>query len=182
MHTILVCGGLGTGKTTLRRRAPKYFRPLLGETAVMGIDDLYTMIDPDWSLQDGNWGKVAMDHSRLLAESFFQRGVKVVLIEGNGLHHAEFVNQYWVQLSPMSHVYHFTLDVALETVVERIRKRGDLEAHPPDFLGSWLAHVREHRADWTHVIDTTALTPEDVLGVIYQRIQNCEGVLTKAVQ
>ena len=179
--TILVCGALGTGKTTVRYQAPKFFRPHFGVTAVMGIDDLYTMIDPDWSLQDGDWGKIAMVHSRLLAESFFKHDAKVVLIEGNGLHHAEFVNQYREGLSPFSDVYHFTLEAKLDTLVERIQKRGDLERHPPDFLESWLEHVREHRADWTHVIDTSDLTTEEILKLIYQRIQNREGVLTEVI-
>ncbi|MCB0063163.1 MAG: hypothetical protein KDE19_13660, partial [Caldilineaceae bacterium] len=95
---------------------------------------------------------------------------RCVLIAGNALYTAETVEIYREALTPFSHLYHFTLDADLATVVERVRQRGDLTAHPPAWLSDWLTHIRGHYAGWTHVIDTTNLSVEEILNAIYAQL------------
>jgi hypothetical protein len=101
------------------------------------------------------------------------------VIESNGLYTKEAVTEALQALLPISAVYHITLDAELDVVIERIRKRGDLAVHPPEWLAAWLDHIRPHYADWTHVIDTSTLTPEVTLEHIYQQIKAGEGRLSE---
>ena len=173
--TILISGAPGTGKSLIQRRAPGYFRARLGATAVLGTDEIYTLVDPDGSMADEGWQQIARDNCILLAKSFFQQEFRLVVIAGNALYTQAIVNQYLAALLPISAVYHFTLDARLDVVVERVRARGDLDEHPPDWLAGWLDHIRAHYAHWTQVIDTSDLSVEQTLDAIYTHIQRQEG-------
>jgi hypothetical protein len=163
----------------VQRRAPGYFRARLGPTAALGTDEIYTIVDPDWSAADESWHRLARDNCILLTRNFFQRGFRLVVIAGNALYTKPIVNEYLAALLPISAVYHVTLDARLDVVVERVLARGDLDEHPPDWLARWLDHIRAHYADWTQVIDTSDLTPEETLDVMYARILRQEGRLVE---
>ena len=169
--TILLSGAPGTGKSTVQRRAPAYFRSRLGATAAFGTDEIHAMIDPDWMLPyEQRRADFITQTCCHLAQQFFAADFRCVLIAGNALYTAETVEQYRQALTPFSYLYHITLDADLATLVERVRQRGDLTAHPPTWLAEWLAHIRGHYADWTHVIDTTNLSVEETLDVIYAQL------------
>ena len=176
--TILVSGGIGTGKTALRWAGPNFLRPSFGETAAMDLDELHMQIDTDWSQKDKDWGPLVCQNAVLLAQNYFNHGFKVVLIVGNGLFHPGVNDRFLPDLLPLSRVYHFTLDPQLDVVVERVRRRGDLEDHPPEGLKSWLELVQSHVGDWTQVIDNSALTPEETLGIIRDAVQKPQGAIT----
>lgn len=74
-----------------------------------------------------------------------------------------------------------TLDAQLDVVTARIQERGDLDIHPPEWLAAYLDHIRSHYADWTRVIDTSRLTPEETLEVIARHIANGQGLLTNTL-
>ncbi|MBV7328486.1 hypothetical protein KFU94_09540 [Chloroflexi bacterium TSY] len=179
--TILISGGIGTGKTTLRLAAPQYFRTRFGETAAIDMDDIYMLIDPDWSQENEEWGPIACRACALLAQNFFEQSFKIVLLTGNGLYHPEVNNLFLEVLLPHSRVFHFTLEPELEILIARVRKRGDSESHPPDMLSSWLELVRSHRGQWTQVIDNTHLAPQETLEVIAHKIQDQQGSLTDLI-
>jgi hypothetical protein len=84
-------------------------------------------------------------------------------------------------LLPVSAIYHFTLDAQLDVIVERVRRRGDLGQHPPEWLAAWLDHIRAHYAEWTQVIDTSTLTPEETLDRIEQHITHGHGRLSQPI-
>ncbi len=44
---MLLSGAPGTGKSTIQRHTPAYYRPLLGDTAAFGTDEVLSMIDPN---------------------------------------------------------------------------------------------------------------------------------------
>ena len=168
--TILVSGAPGTGKSTVQALAPYYFRERLGEAAALGTDEFYQIFDPRWSSSDRRLWQLAVGSCLAVASHLFQQGVQVVLIASNGLYLKEDVEPVLAGLQPISAVYHFTLDAQLDVVVERIRKRGDLAQHPPEWLAAWLDHIRPHYAEWTRVIDTSTLTPEQALERIYGHV------------
>ena len=171
--TILLSGAPGTGKSTVQRRAPAYFRPRLGETAAFGTDEVHTMFDPDWELPYSQQrADLVTDLCCTLAKQFFAADFRCVLIAGNALYSAETVQQYRQALTPISQLHHFTLDADLETIVTRVQQRGDLAVHPLAWLANWLTHIRIHYADWTQVIDTTQLSVEETLDEMYRRFSN----------
>lgn len=176
--TILISGAPGSGKSTVQSRAPYFFRARFGETAAMSVDQFYRMFDPQWTTNNRDWWTLAMANCLGLAVNLFQAGVQIVVIEGNGLYTKEAVNEVLHSLLPLSTVYHFTLDAQLEVVTARIRERGDIDMHPPDWLTTWLDHIRSFYADWTQVIDTSTLTPEETLEAIARHIANGDGRLT----
>src|SRR5207249_4353076 len=147
--TILLSGAAGTGKSAIQRLTPSYFRERLGEAAAMGTDEIYTIVDPDWSQADEYWKQIARDNCILLARNLFSHGMRVVLIGGNDLYTEPVVNQFVAALLPVSAVFHFTLDAELEVVVQRVRQRGDLAVHTIEWLGGWLEHIRAHYDSWT---------------------------------
>ena len=122
------------------------------------------MIDPDWMLPyEQRRADFITQTCCHLAQQFFAADFRCVLIAGNALYTAETVELYRQALTPFSYLYHVTLDADLATLVERVRQRGDLTAHPPNWLAEWLAHIRGHYADWTHIIDTTNLSASAIL-------------------
>lgn len=169
--TILLSGAPGTGKSAVQRRAPAYFRAQLGDTAAFGTDEIHAMIDPDWVLPyDQRRTDFITQLCCHLAQQFFAADFRGLLIAGNALYTTETVNLYQRALSPFSQLYHITLEADIATVVERVRQRGDLAAHPPGWLAEWLAHIRGHYADWTHVIDTSNLSIEQTLDAIAAQV------------
>jgi len=176
--TILISGAPGTGKSTVQSRAPYFFRERQGETAAMSLDEFYRLFDPRWTTNNHDWWTMAMANCLAMAINLFNAGVRVVVIEGNALYTKESVNNVLRKLLPFSTVYHITLDAQLEVVTARIRERGDIDIHPPDWLAAYLDHIRSYYSDWTQVIDTSTLTPEDTLEAIARHIVNGDGRLT----
>ncbi len=127
------------------------------------------------------WKQIARDNCILLAENLFRHGMRVVLIGGNDLYTKQVINLYLSALLPLSAVFHFTLDVQLDVAVERIAQRGELAEHPADWVAGWLDHVRKNIATWTHVIDTSNLTPEQTLETIYQKVLQRDGELSHLI-
>ncbi|MDQ3704874.1 MAG: zeta toxin family protein [Chloroflexota bacterium] len=175
--TVLLSGAPGTGKSTIQHLAPSYFRERIGEAASIGTDEIYTIVDPDWLQTNHYWKQIARDNCIILAKNLFAHGVQVVVIGGNDLYSRGVVNQYLAALLPVSAVLHFTLAAEIEAVVDRVDRRGDLNAHPAEWLSGWLQHVRKHVANWTRIIDTTHLTPEQTLEIIYQKVIERDGEL-----
>ncbi len=178
--TILVSGAPGTGKTVIQQNARRSFEPRLGETAAMGLDDLYMMVDPDWSFhgkaQDA-CSELARKNAILLAKSLFDAGLQVVVITGNAIHTKTAINAYLSELLPLSDVYHFTLDTEPEEVMRRVQLRGDTDKSLK-WLIAWLDLIREHHGPWTEVIDTTALTPSEIMEEMYALLTQGKGRLT----
>ena len=145
--TIILSGAPGTGKSTVQARAPYYFRDRLSEAAAIGTDEFYTIFDPRWTTNDRRWWQIAVGSCICVTKYLFQQGVRVVLIGSNGLYTREDVDQVLAELLSVSAVYHITLDAHLDVVVERVRKRGDLGEHPPEWLAAWLDHIRAYYAE-----------------------------------
>ena len=174
---ILISGAPGTGKSTLLTHAPYFFRAHIGETAGLSYDEFYRLFDPLWSTNNREWWRQAVELCLGVAASLLRDHVQVLLIESNGLYTKEDVNTALRVLLPLSSVYHITLDADLDVATARIAQRGDLNLHPPDWVGSWLEHIRSYYEDWTTVIDTSHLTPEQTLEQMYERIRHEEGRL-----
>ena len=100
-------------------------------------------------------------------------------MEGNGLYSMEQVNGVLKAVDSLATVYHVTLDATLEVATERVRQRGDLERHPPDFLSGWLEFIKKHHYSWTHVIDNSMQTTEETLEEIFQYITSAPGLPTE---
>lgn len=162
----------------MQRLAPAYFRQQGSAVAAMGTDEIYTMIDPDWVLPYAEERATLIAQScLLLARHFLAAGFDCVLIAGNALYTPSAVQTYVLGLQAVSHVYHFTLEAEHATVVARVQQRGELAAHPPAWLAEWLAHIRAYYAPWTQIIDTTGLTGEQVLAMIYAQVKQQAGFL-----
>ena len=113
------------------------------------------------------------------ARWLFQNGVRVVVMEGNGLYSREQVDCVLKDMDSLATVYHVTLDATLEVATERVRLRGDLERHPPDFVSGWLELIKKHHYSWTHVIDNSTQTIEETLEEIFQHITSSPGLPTE---
>jgi hypothetical protein len=95
--TILLSGAPGVGKTAIQRLTPRFFRARGIEAAAMGTDDIYTIIDPDWSDPNQRRRDITRANCILLAQNLFQHGVGVVLICGNALYSEQLTQDYVIQ-------------------------------------------------------------------------------------
>ncbi len=173
---LLISGGSGTGKSTLALLSTYFFRERIGETAALSMDEFYRIFDPAWSSTNRDWWRLAWELALCSARWLLQNGVRVVVMEGNGLYSREQVNTILKAVGSLATVYHVTLDATVEVATERVRRRGDLEAHPPDFVSGWLELIRKHHYSWTHVIDNSTQTAEETLEEIFQHITNAPGL------
>ncbi len=173
---LLLSGGSGAGKSTIALLAAYFFRQRIGETAALSTDEFYRMFDPHWTANNRDWWRLAWEHCLASARWLLQNGVRLVVIEGNGLYAREQVVGVLQAVGPLASIYHVTLEITLEAATERLRLRGDLERHPPGFVAGWLDLIRQHRYTWTQVIDTSAKTPEQTLEAIYNYMVNSPGL------
>lgn len=103
------------------------------------------------------------------------------MISSNGLYTPEAVNQALAVLGHQSTVYHVTLDAPLETVVARVEQRGDLQEHPVEWLAAWQSHIRRYYADWTYLLDSAKLAPEELLEAIHVYITDERNALPERI-
>jgi chloramphenicol 3-O-phosphotransferase len=178
---ILISGAPGTGKSTLRRLAPAYFRQYAGETVAFDTDEFYSFFDPDWATNDRRRWYLALDLCLASAQWLTMRDLTHIIIVSNGLYATDDVNRALTYLHPHCQVYHITLEADHAVVVDRVRQRGDLPQHPPDWLAAWQAHIRSHYQPWTYVIDTSMATPDDVLGQVHAYCQRPDTALGASV-
>jgi len=176
---LLISGGSGTGKSTIALLSTYFFRERIGETAALSTDEFYRMFDPHWTANNRDWWRMAWEHCLSSARWLFKNGVRVVVMEGNGLYSREQVNCVLKALGSLATVYHVTLDATVEVATERVRQRGDLERHPPDFVSGWLEFIKQHHYSWTHVIDNSTQTTEQTLEEIFQYITSAPGLPTE---
>ncbi|MDP9314846.1 MAG: ATP-binding protein [Chloroflexota bacterium] len=170
-RVILIGGSPGSGKTTIRRLAPDYFRPQYGETAALETDEFYSFVDPYWSSLTNDRWLFAYDTCLTTATWLLQHHITTIFIFGNILYQKDTVNRALKVLSPYSAVFHITLDAAHSILVDRLRQRGDLNVHPPERLASWQADIQQNYALWTTMIDTSDKTPQQVLDIINNQVQ-----------
>ncbi|MDF1514103.1 MAG: hypothetical protein P1S60_09860 [Anaerolineae bacterium] len=175
---LIISGGAGTGKSTIAWLSVYFLCERIGETAALSTDEFYRMFDPHWTSTNRDWWRMAWEHCLSSAKWLFQNGVRVVVLEGNGFYTREQVNGVLKAVDALATVYHVTLDATLEVATERVRQRGDLERHPPDFVSGWLELITKHHYSWTHVIDNSTPTPEETLEEIFQYITNSPGLPT----
>jgi adenylylsulfate kinase-like enzyme len=173
---LLISGGPGTGKSTIAKLSTYFLRERIGETAALSTDEFYRMFDPHWTSTNRDWWRMAWEHCLSSARWLFQNGVRVVVIEGNGLYAREQVNRVLKAVGSLATVYHVTLEATLEVATERLRQRGDLDRHSPDFVSGWLEFIKNHHYSWTHVIDNSTQTTEETLEAIYQYITSAPGL------
>jgi adenylylsulfate kinase-like enzyme len=176
---LLISGGAGTGKSTIAKLSTYFLRERIGETAALSTDEFYRMFDPHWTSTNRDWWRRAWEHCLASAKWLFQNGVRVVVMEGNGFYSREQVNDVLKAVDSLATVYHVTLAATLEVATERVRQRGDLERHPPDFVSGWLEFIKKHHYSWTHVIDNSTQTTEETLEEVFQHITTAPGLPTE---
>ena len=157
--------------------AGETLRAQFGETAAFGTDDVYMLIDPEWQQMSERQRSLCKTNCIALARNLFENGLSIVLIAGNALYDKAEVNDYIAALSSMCDLYHFTLVADVETLVDRLKKRGDDASHSIQFVVNWLALIEQHAGPWTCFIDTTQHSPEEVLATIVRNITSGEGRL-----
>lgn len=184
MKTLFLSGACGSGKTAAMRLMRPYFLPLLGETAAIDVDHVYTMVDPDYSIPfpeaEAYWS-LARQQSALLATSYFASGFEVVLIGGNSLYQKDRLNEILDGLLAASEVHHVTLDPSPEAIKQRIRAR----RHPsddiktPEWIESHVRYMRQYYEAWTARIDNTALSPAETARAIGDAVLSGKGRLVQ---
>lgn len=181
--TILLSGACGSGKTSAMRLMRQRFLPVLGETAVIDVDLVYMMVDPDYSIPfpeaEAYWS-LARSQCALLTRSYFASGFEVVVIEGNSVYQKDRLNAILLPLLQVSEVYHVTLDPSPEAIKDRIAAR----RHPhdtnktPEWIDGHIRYMREYYEEWTARIDNSALTPTETVDAIYDAVRSNKGRLS----
>jgi hypothetical protein len=162
----------------------KHFLPSLGDTAVIDVDRVYTMADPDYSVpfpKAETYWSLARRQCALLARSYFASGFGVVVIGGNSVYQKDRLNEILETLLRVSEIHHITLDPDLEVIKQRILARSGAfdDTKTPDWIESHVRYMREHYEPWTARIDNSALSPDETVQAIYHAVVGNRGRLTQ---
>jgi hypothetical protein len=180
--TLFLSGACGSGKTAAMRVMRRHALPVFGETAVLDVDHVYTMVDPDYSIpfpEAERYWSLARRQCAVLAASYVENGFNLVVIGGNSVYQKDRLNEVLDGLLPVSQVYHITLDPSLEVIQARIRAR----AHPsddlktPDWIESHVRYMRGQYEEWSARIDNSALTPSETALAICDTVLSGKGRL-----
>jgi hypothetical protein len=182
--TVLLSGACGAGKTTAMRLIRRHFLPTLGETAVIDVDQVYTMVDPDYSIpfpEAESYWSLARRQCALLAHAYLSGGFGLVVIGGNSLYQKDRLNEILGALLAVSAVYHLTLDPDPEVIQRRIQaRRSPLDAQKtPEWIDQHVRYMRAYYEPWTARIDNSALSPEETVQAIQRTILEDRGRLTQ---
>jgi hypothetical protein len=184
MKTILLSGACGSGKTSAMQLMRKYLLPNLGDTAVIDVDRVYTMVDPDYWIPfpeaEAYWS-LARRQCALLAKSYFVSGFGGVVIGGNSVHQKDRLNEILGTLLEVSEIHHVTLDPDPEMIKQRILARSGAhdDIKTPEWVDSHVRYMREHYEAWTARIDNSALSPDETVQAIYHAVLCNRGRLTQ---
>jgi hypothetical protein len=181
-RTILLSGACGSGKTSAMRLMRHHLQPLLGKSAVIDVDLVYTMVDPDYSIPfpeaEANWS-LARRQCALLARSFFESGFEAVVIGGNSVYQKDRLNEILDTLLEFSEIYHVTLDPNPEEIKQRILSRSHLfdQTKTPEWIDGHVRYMMEYYEDWTARIDNSALSPGETVHAICDAVLSNQGRL-----
>lgn len=169
---VLVSGPSGVGKSTLRlhlrNELGKYFD---NKIAGIDVDDVYCFIDPKFSAPNYMelWEK-ARKNTGSIARQLLNNGMDVVFVFGNTIFKEDQVLDILseVQLEAPVNILHFTLSPSRAALEKRLIKR---QYSVPLWLDDHLAERRPYlNEQWTHLLDTSDMTPEQTLTYIYENI------------
>ena len=169
---VLVSGPSGVGKSTLRlqlrNELGKYFD---NKIAGIDVDDVYCFIDPKFSAPNYMelWEK-ARKNTGSIARQLLNNGIDVVFVFGNTIFKEEQILDILgeVQLDAPVNILHFTLSPNRAALEKRLIKR---QYSVPLWLDDHLAERRPYlNEQWTHLLDTSDMTPEQTLTYIYENI------------
>jgi thymidylate kinase len=182
--TVLLSGACGAGKTTTMRLIRRHFLPTLGETAVIDVDQVYTMVDPDYSIsfpEAETYWRLARRQCAGLAQAYYSSGFGVVVIGGNSLYQKDRLNEILEPLLGVSAVYHFTLDPAPAVIQRRIRARSSPVdgVKTPEWIEQHVRYMRAYYEPWTTCIDNSSLSPDETVQALHQAIGENKGRLTQ---
>jgi hypothetical protein len=177
--TLLLSGACGSGKTAAMR-AMALSSP--GETAVIDIDLVYTMVDPNYAIpfpEAERFWSLARRQCVRLAEGYFATGFVLVVIGGNAIYQRDRLNTMLPSLLKLSEVHHVTLDPAPDIIRERIAARAHPfdATKPPEWIDGHVRYMREHYETWTARIDNSDLTPDETARAIREAIRAGSGRL-----
>ena len=182
-RVVVVGGACGVGKSEALRVMRPVLQGRVADVAVLETDRFYMIIDPDWAIPEEEAGRYYEVSGWLLqgtAQRLVGAGFDWVAIGSADMYEESRLRDL-VQpfIDDGVAVHHVTLDPGVETVCERIARR----AHPldadktPEWIATYLSWYRGHYADWTWVIDNSALTPDETALAIFDAVGAGRGRL-----
>jgi thymidylate kinase len=180
--TVLLSGACGAGKTSAMRLIRRHLLPILGETAVIDVDHVYMMVDPDYSIpfpEAETYWSLARRQCALLAKTYLCSGFGAAVIGGNSIYQKDRLNEMLEMLLEVSEVYHLTLDPDPEVIKRRILARSSPEdgMKTPEWIDAHVCYMREHYEPWTACIDNSSLSPDETVQAIHRAILENRGRL-----
>ena len=183
-RVVVVGGACGVGKSETLRTMRRTLQGSVADVATLETDRFYMIIDPDWAIAEDDAARYYEVAGWLLqgtAQRLIRAGFDWVAIGSADMYEESRLRDL-VQpfLDDGVNVHHVTLDPGVEIVCDRIARR----AHPldadktPDWIASYLSWYRGHYADWTWLIDNSALTPEETALAIFEAVQAGRGRIT----
>src|ERR1051326_3679182 len=169
--TVLLRGACGAGKTSAMRLIRRHLRPVLGEIAVIDVDHVYMMVDPDYSIpfpEAETYWSLARRQCALLAKAYLSSGFGAAVIGGNSLYQKDRLNEILEILLEVSAVYHLTLDPDPEVIKRRIpgRSSPEDETKTPEWIETHVRYMRDYYEPWTARIDNSLLSPDETVQAI----------------
>ncbi|MFP7298717.1 AAA family ATPase [Neobacillus niacini] len=176
---VLISGPSGAGKSTLRLKLRKQLGERLNfKVAGIDIDDVYCFVDPLFAAPNYMelW-QLARRNSGYLTNILLQSEMDVVFVFGNTIFSKEQVMEvlHEIELNSDITIFHISLNPKREALEARLKAR---QYSVPKWLDSHLEERKKHLTeDWTTLLDTTSLTPEETLESIYHLIAKEENLM-----